>query len=76
LALGVLSMACVAVPVAGFVMGNGPLFLGGGAVAPVVGIFLAIISLARGSDMGFFALVTNGMVAIYFVWLVFVNGLC
>jgi hypothetical protein len=75
-ALGVLSMGCVAVPVAGFVMRSGPLFLCGGAVAPLVGICLAIISLARGADVGFFALVANGMVAIYFIWLVFVNGLC
>ncbi|HEY7118050.1 MAG TPA: hypothetical protein VH475_15790 [Tepidisphaeraceae bacterium] len=75
-----LSLACVAVPAAGWVTRNGPLFLCGGVIAPVIGMLLATVGIARGRspDAGTcaFALLINGVIATYFAWLFFVRGLC
>jgi hypothetical protein len=80
-ALTVGSLLCAAMPVAGFVMQNGPLFLSGVLSAPV-GMVFAIVGLltAIRSHQGVtpcsVLLGLNGLEAAYFYWLIFVRGLC
>ena len=69
--LAVLSFGVLAFPVIGGVTRNGPLFLGGGLIAPIVGMVLAGtgLKLGRGSGAGTacgFALAINIIVVAFF----------
>ena len=78
-ALAVWSLACPCVPAAGFMFQIGPMFLCGGAIAPLVGIALAITGIfcdRRATAICCVAMGMNALVIAYFGWLIFVRGLC
>jgi hypothetical protein len=71
------SLGMAAVPFVGLWMRNGPLFLVGGLIAPVIGTIIAVTGILRGWSFACgFALLANAVVAAGFVWLIFVRGLC
>ena len=80
-ALPAMSFACLLVPIAGLVMRNGPIFLCGGMLMPVAGLALGIAGVAKPCGTGglvssSIAIGLNGLALAYFVWLIFVHGLC
>jgi hypothetical protein len=77
--LSVCSLACVGVPIVGWILQIGGLFIVGGLLAPPVGIIMAGVGMGMSRDMrGLCAVVLgcNALAVGYFVWLVFVRGLC
>jgi hypothetical protein len=77
--LGFGALMCLCFPVAGYVSAIGPLFLGGGLFAPLVGVVLALVGILaepRAAVLCSIALAINLSVWIFFAWLIFVHGLC
>jgi hypothetical protein len=80
-ALGGFSLLCVAVPIVGYVIRNGPMFLFGLPLSLVgaglgVGAIVVSAKASRVSALGILGTVGNGLTLSFFVWLFVVRGLC
>jgi hypothetical protein len=78
--LATVSLGMIAVPVIGAATRNGAMFIFGGLLAPVLGMVLAGVVMVKGRPGGVtlcgFALIANAIFSAFFIWRVFVVGLC
>ena len=77
------SLLCLGVPIFGAIIRNGPLFILGGLISPIMGVVLGLVgffgSLRTSAGPNALCAVSvgaNALLGSYFFWLFFVHGLC